>query len=247
VESQQRSLGARKMKKSGRRKINRDRRQSPKYSQLKSKQVGRDLALQEFITDCDSGLFQQGREGYRPLGIKRDYFRKFDYRLMPDLPIVLSIDPGRRSGQAKSFSVIQAWSPFGDDHLLFGQWREQATFKDLKKSYWDFVWQFRPSVALIRIAGNGPALISNAKRQQFFSVVGIVPDDRSMMERLVAHLPLIRNLGVHLLESASWKENYINEFLEFPEGKFDNQIHATTQYLDWVGTNPIPKLSPIGK
>jgi phage terminase large subunit-like protein len=180
------------------------------------------------------------------INIKQTYFRKFDYRLMPELPVVLSIVSVQRGVRRNYFSVIQAWSPFGHDHLLFGQWREQATFEELRKSYWDFVWHFRPSVALIRAAANGAALISDAKLQQFPRVVDIAPDNRSKAKKLIAHLPLIRSLAIHLVESASWKENYVNEFIEFPAGKFNNQIEATTQYLDWIGTNPIPKLCQIG-
>ena len=109
----------------------------------------------------------------------------------------------------------------------------------------NIVRHFRPSVALIEATANGPALISDAKqRNQFVRVVGVVPDNRSKEKRLHAHVQLIRKQRIVLPEFAPWREDYISEFVEFPSGQFDDQVDATTQYLDWMAVNPLPDLPP---
>jgi hypothetical protein len=70
-------------------------------------------------------------------------------------------------------------------------------------------------------------------------VVEIVPDGRSKVDRLVAHLSILKRKQVWLPNVAEWREPYIEELLQFPGGKYDDQVDATTQYLDWVSTNPV--------
>jgi predicted phage terminase large subunit-like protein len=176
--------------------------------------------------------------------IKAEHFVIGNPRPARELPIILSVDPGQRGGPTNSFCVIQAWCTLEGDHFLLEQWREQCSFERLREKYWYFVRKYRPSVALIEATANGPALISNAKDRQFVRVVDVIPDNRSKTARLLAHLPLIRRRHIYLPESASWTADYIKEFIEFPLGRFDDQVDATTQYLDWISVNPIPDLPP---
>ena len=127
---------------------------------------------------------------------------------------------------------------------MLDQWREQCGYERLRERYWYFVRHFRPSVALIEATANGPALISDARRKQIVRVEEIELDNRSKAARLLVHVPLIRRHHIHLPEYAPWRADYIKEFVEFPSGPFDDQIDATTQYLDWIAVNPIPDLPP---
>ena len=97
---------------------------------------------------------------------------------------------------------------------------------------------------MIEATANGPALISEAKRRAIWRVVEIMPDSRSKAARLLAHVPLICRRGVQLPEAAAWIADYIKEFVDFPSVSFDDQIDATTQYLDWIAANPVPALPP---
>ncbi len=201
--------------------------------------------LQETTINPDFELFyQQGRGGGPRMAIKPEHFTISDMGALPQQPVVLSIDPGQRRGPDNSYSVIQAWSPFGPDHLLLAQWREQCNYRQLREVYWAFVRHYRPSVALIEATANGPALISDAGRKEIVSVITVTPDHRSKAARLLTHTPLIRRRHIHLPEAAPWSTDYIQEFIEFPSGPFDDQVDATTQYLDWISTNPVPTPQP---
>jgi predicted phage terminase large subunit-like protein len=177
------------------------------------------------------------------LKIKSEHFGSIDQSTRAELPVILSVDPGQRGGPKSSFCVIQAWSPDNNgNHLLLEQWRQQCEFEVLKKAYWKFVRHFRPSVVLIEATANGPALISDARRRPATSIIAVDPDGRPKAARLLTHVPLIRRGHVLLAESALWRADYVKELVDFPSAPFDDQVDATTQYLDWITTNPVPAL-----
>jgi predicted phage terminase large subunit-like protein len=189
-------------------------------------------------------FYQQGRGGGARMTIKAEHFSLIDSNLVSGSSVILSIDPGQRRGANNSYCVIQAWSPYHGNHVLLDQWREQCTFDRLKSFYWYFVRHFRPSVVLIEATANGPALISEAKRRSTPIVVEITPDGRSKAARLLTHVSLIRASRIRLPESAMWRADYVNELVGFPSAPFDDQVDATTQYLDWIAANPVPAPLP---
>lgn len=188
-------------------------------------------------------FYQQGVGGGQSVAIKAGHFQSFSPNLSPQAPVILSVDPGQRSGSQNSFSVIQAWAYAGNDHYLLQQWREQCTYDALRKAYWAFVRAFRPVCALIEATAMGTALISDARRGA--SVVEVTPDSRSKAARLAEHVPIIRRKRIWLPEGAPWATNFIQELVSFPHAPFDDQVDATTQYLDWATTHPVPALPPV--
>jgi predicted phage terminase large subunit-like protein len=187
-------------------------------------------------------LYQQCCGRGQRMTIKPTHFREFDPASVR-LPVVLSVDPGQRGGEKNSYSVIQAWSSRGRDHFLLDQWREQCGFEALRQAYWRFVRQFDPSVALIEATAVGPALIEDALRRRRVCVVPIQPDNRSKSERLIEHIRVIRCKHIFVPEWAAWAEDFIDELVRFP-GRFDDQVDALTQYLDWVVKNPTIDMPP---
>jgi len=200
-----------------------------------SKEIKR---LQKTLAPDFETLYQQNPGGAGSLRLKRSYFQT--YQDAPRTgPAVLSIDTAQRSGPSNSYSTIQAWQQVGSDYYLIGVWRERCDFERLRSKYWRFVAKFRPAAALIEATAMGPQLIAEAQRRPRVKVVEIVPDGRSKVDRLVAHLSILKRKQVWLPNVAEWREPYIEELLQFPGGKYDDQVDATTQYLDWVSTNPV--------
>src|SRR6516164_88989 len=50
---------------------------------------------------------------------------------------------------------------------------------------------------------------------------------------------MIENGFVHIPESASWLAEYLHEMTVFPNGKHDDQVDSTAQFLDWF-KKPFP-------
>jgi hypothetical protein len=85
---------------------------------------------------------------------------------------------------------------------------------------------------LIERAANGPALISELLRKFGKLIIPVDPDGRSKSARLGRHADLIIGKRIWLPAGAEWRDDFINEFIEFPNGKFTDQVDATSQFLD---------------
>ncbi len=112
-------------------------------------------------------LQQQNPGGREQMRIKAKHFPTFSPAALPssDSGVVLSIDPGQKAGPNHSYSVVQAWSSEAPTHRLLDQWREQASYPDLRSAVRRFIRRYRPSVVLIEATGQGPALMSEIKPQ----------------------------------------------------------------------------------
>ena len=57
---------------------------------------------------------------------------------------------------------------------------------------------------------------------------------------LHAQTAMIENGFVHLPKEAAWLADYLHELTSFPNGKYDDQVDATAQMLDWLkcGSGP---------
>jgi hypothetical protein len=57
--------------------------------------------------------------------------------------------------------------------------------------------------------------------------------------RLNAQTAMIENGFVYIPETAPWLAEYLHELTVFPNGKHDDQVDSTAQFLDWVN-KPMP-------
>src|SRR5260370_27190638 len=147
--------------------------------------------------------------------------------------VVVSIDPGQKSGPNHRHSVIQVWLPANGMHLLRDQWREQAPYWELRAAVRHFIARHRPSAVLIEDTNQGPALLSEIKPQSGMTIQAVLPvEDKS--QRLRRHLPLIRGGGIQLPHKAAWRPNFIDELTLFPYAHYDDQIDAMVQNLYWI-------------
>ncbi len=187
-------------------------------------------------------LYQQNPSGgFRR--IKRKYFQSFTLRSVPNSPMVLSIDPGQTGGPGNSFNVIQAWCRDGKRYFLIDQWRQQCPYRELKSACKSFIRKYRPSVVIIEMTGQGPALRSEIRTENWRQLVPVIPNG-SKIERLAVHRDLIKAGKIFLPDEAEWREEYIEEFTHFPKVEFTDQVDATTQFLDFMGTRPHLQMPP---
>ena len=60
----------------------------------------------------------------------------------------------------------------------------------------------------------------------------------SKTARLRRNIDTIQGHRVLLPDNAPWRDDFVAEFVKFPHGDFTDQIDATTQFLDWIRTQP---------
>ena len=97
--------------------------------------------------------------------------------------------------------------------------------------------QWKPQAILIEDKASGQSLIQELRKDpqgQRFNVIGIQPHGDKVM-RLVAETPKFEGGRVLLPRSAPWLAAYESEILTFPNGRHDDQVDSTSQYLKWQG------------
>ena len=198
--------------------------------------------LDELREDCFHPdfemLYQQDCDLQALPAIGAEHFPAISELMPPSAPIVLSVDAGVKKRATSAFSVIEAWRLGADRYYLIDLFREQCDYSDLFHEVRRFHKKYRPVAILIERAANGHALISELSRkykQLAKLVVPIDPDGRSKSTRLRVHAATIIAKRIHLPADVSWRDDFVTEFVEFPHGKFTDQVDATTQFLDRAG------------
>jgi predicted phage terminase large subunit-like protein len=189
-------------------------------------------------------LYQQDPlQGLRP--ITAQCFRCFSEHDDSESPIVLSIDPGQKGGADTSYSVAQVWARHGDLHRLIDQFREQCLYRRFRGAVKKLVQRYRPSAVIIEVTGGyGSALCDDLKLRSWVHVERVHPVESKVM-RLARHIDAICDRRISLPKKAVWRPDYIREFEQFLRGgKSDDQIDATTQYLDFAAKGYSLQLPP---
>ena len=196
-----------------------------------------DLRASSFRPDFEM-LYQQDCDLQALPAISAEHFPSISELMPPSAPVVLSVDAGLTKRATSAFSVIEAWRLGAERYYLIDLFREQCEYSDLFHEVRRFYKKYRPAAILIERAANGHALISelNWKFKQLAKlVVPIDPDGRSKSARLRIHAKTIIAKRIHLPADASWRDDFVTEFIEFPHCKFTDQVDATTQFLDHAG------------
>jgi predicted phage terminase large subunit-like protein len=140
-------------------------------------------------------------------------------------------------GAKCSFNTIQMWYPVGLDFYLVDQWREQCDFAELRRRCLLYYKRHRPRVILVEKAANGHALVALMK-PKIRKIVREIKPQGSKTSRLRRNITAILDRHILLPEGAPWRDEYVDEFVRFPHGDFTDQVDATTQFLDWIRTDP---------
>jgi predicted phage terminase large subunit-like protein len=177
-------------------------------------------------------LYQQDVDAIALPAIRPDHFGSFTPSTLPCGPIVLSVDPGITNRKRSAYSVIQVWKLASSNYYLLGQFRQQTKYADLRENLRLLRKRCRPVAILVEHTANGPALISDLDGKLGKLIIPVEPDGRSKAARLGRHADLIIGKRIWLPAGAEWRDDFINEFVEFPNGKFTDQVDATTQFLD---------------
>jgi len=178
---------------------------------------------------ADRQHYQQDVDAQALPPIRPDHFGSFTAVTLPYGPVVLSIDPGVTNRKRSAYSVIQAWQLANPNYFLLYHFREQIDFAGLRDMIRHFRKRCRPVAILIERAANGHALISDLTRKFGDLIIPVDPDGRSKAARLGRHAALIIGKRIWLPADAEWRDDFIDEFVAFPNGKFTDQVDATTR------------------
>src|SRR5215469_16302790 len=181
-----------------------------------------------------TGQYQQAPA---PLGgglVKAAWFRNYapTERSEEFDRVVQSWDTASKATELNDFSVCTSWGILGKDLYLLDVLRRRMEYPELKRAVRDQYERFRPNVVLIEDKASGTQLIQELIAEGLYAVTRYQPQSDKVM-RMHAQTAMIENGFVHLPDAAPWLALYLHEITTFPNGRHDDQVDSTAQFLDW--------------
>jgi predicted phage terminase large subunit-like protein len=195
-------------------------------------------------------LYQQDIDGVALPSITADNFPTYSPDEIHNLPHVISVDAATDEGDRRSFSVIQVWAYDRHNRFLVNEFRERCDFHDLGRMTRRFgkTRRYHQAPILIERAANGHALISELTRRQRKRVYGISPRG-SKTARFRPCIEKIHAGRIRLPLNAQFALDFAREVIEFPHGRYTDQVDAFSQAMTWVDeqgpfSHPQPAIPP---
>jgi predicted phage terminase large subunit-like protein len=187
-----------------------------------------------------AGQYQQSPA---PLGgglVKAEWFNRYGEKDRPERfdRIVQSWDTANKATELSDFSVCTTWGVKGKNLFLLGLFRRRLEYPALKRAVREQQSLFGANEVLIEDKASGTQLIQELIADGCHSVTRYQPTCDKIM-RLNAQTAMIENGFVHIPETAPWLDEYLHELTVFPNGKHDDQVDSTAQFLDWF-KKPFP-------
>jgi predicted phage terminase large subunit-like protein len=126
----------------------------------------------------------------------------------------------------------------GKDLVLIGLFRRRLEYPALKRAVREQQSLFNANVVLIEDKASGTQLIQELIAEGCHAVTRYEPTTEKTM-RMNAQTAMIENGFVRIPETAAWLDEYLHELTVFPNGKHDDQVDSTAQFLDWF-KKPFP-------
>ena len=187
-----------------------------------------------------AGQYQQSPA---PLGgglVKAEWFKRYRPNELPERfdRIVQSWDTANKATELSDFSVCTTWGVRGKDLFLLSVFRRRLEYPALKRAVRELQGMFNADVVLIEDKASGTQLIQELIAEGCHAAQRYQPTTDKIM-RLNSQTGMIENGFVYIPEAAPWLAEYLHEMTVFPNGKHDDQVDSTAQFLDWF-KRPFP-------
>jgi len=183
-----------------------------------------------------AGQYQQAPA---PLGggiIKQEWFRRYDATdtsLSFD-QIVQSWDTANKATQLSDYSVGTTWGIRRKQLYLIDVLRKRLAYPDLKRAVLAQIGYRHPNLVLIEDKASGTQLIQDLVSEGIGCIKRRDPKQKDKVMRMHEQTGLIEGGFVYLPEKISWLGEYLHELAIFPNGKNDDQVDSTSQFLEWA-------------
>ena len=155
-------------------------------------------------------------------------FKRYDKPPICDY-IFFSVDVATIA-DAGDYSVCTIWGHADGGFYLLDVRRKQVTLPELEKAILALDSKWNPHLIVVEAVGSGTALLQYLREKCGRYVHGCTPHG-SKQHRFEASTLKITNGKIFLPNAAPWLETYLKEHLAFPNGKYDDQVDSTSQFL----------------
>jgi len=150
--------------------------------------------------------------------------------------IVLSCDPAGKAHAHNDFTAVTVCGVDGKSIHVLHATREHWTVMQMKDRIISLAAQWKADLILVEYTSSGMGLIQLLREQPRLNVVGRHPK-ADKETRMARHQGRFEAGRVLLPKEAPWLAELESELLAFPNGRYDDQVDALLQFLDWYSQN----------
>ncbi len=122
--------------------------------------------------------------------------------------------------------------------LLLHVLREKLNYPDLRRAVIDQAQTYTANEVIIEDKGSGTSLIQDLSCEPGMPRPIPFKPDSDKITRMSAQSSRIEAGQVHLPRQERWLEDFRAELLQFPNGKYDDQVDSLSQLLTWIERPP---------
>jgi len=159
------------------------------------------------------------------------FYRELPRREGRDL-LVQSWDTASKAEEISDYSVGTTWLVKNGDYYLIDLLRERLAYPELKRRIIQTAERYCCRTVVIEDKGSGTPLIQDLRSTAGLRPIAFVPEG-DKVTRMSAQSAKIEAGHVLLPERAPWLEDFQTEMMQFPCGRFDDQVDSVSQFLAW--------------
>jgi predicted phage terminase large subunit-like protein len=165
---------------------------------------------------------------------RRSWFER-RYSVLPSMKrAVIFCDGAWKTGVQHDRSALATWGTDGKDYYLIDAWAGKVEYPDLKQKVKDYYARWRNIAPTLHFcvedAASGMALVQELKRETAIPIIG-VSVDKSKYTRAESVTPLFESMKCVFPENAAYFDDFLEEHLAFPGGRFDDFCDTTSGAL----------------
>jgi predicted phage terminase large subunit-like protein len=150
--------------------------------------------------------------------------------------IVQSWDTAMTPGTGADYSACTTWLARGNHYYLLDVLRARLDFPSLRARVNTHARQWSAGSVLIESKVSGLSLIQDLRKTPGGVQPIAIPVHKDKVSRLAAVSAMIEARQVFLPKTAPWLDDFRSELLQFPKGRYDDQVDSMSQFLNWRRT-----------
>nr|WP_246448683.1 phage terminase large subunit [Novosphingobium flavum] len=161
--------------------------------------------------------------------------------------IVQSWDTASKDNPHNDWSVCVTALVRDQDVWIVDVFRRRLQIPDLTREAIRLAREWHPRTLLIEDQASGTQLIQNLRAEEPGGVPSPIPrrPEADKQSRTLGVSSMIESGRVLLPEEAPWLADFRGEVQAFPGGRFDDQVDALSQLLEWVRQQLIWRPAPL--
>jgi predicted phage terminase large subunit-like protein len=154
--------------------------------------------------------------------------------------VVISVDTAAKATATSNYSAMLVFLVRNtNEFYLIEIYRKRLEFPDLVAAIEALITKYKPNAVLIEDHSSGTGLCQQLQKNGVAGVIPIRPVN-DKVTRMFTETTKLQAGNLILAKTAPGADDFYVEYLAFPNGKYDDQIDALSQFLNWQGNRPAP-------